>query len=499
MNPESVSPFRNGEAIFLEVVPTWDMPAFRAWVLASVKSGRRLVAFFGDGERGKPVRLLAVLADDAAHTLSVASVVAAASYPALTPECPQAHLFEREVWEDFSLTPLGHPWLKPVRSHGFETPGQALASGESYRYFAVRGRGTHEVAVGPVHAGVIEPGHFRFQCNGEQVQHLEIQLGYQHRGMEKAFFGGPHPRTMGQMEVIAGDTTIGHAWAYCQAMEALSGTEAPPRAQALRAVALELERLANHAGDLGALSEDVGFLPSSAYCGRLRGDFLNMLAILCGSRLGRGFVRPGGTGFDLTPEHVAGLLRTLAKASRDLESAVELLFSTPSVQARFDRTGPVTADAAMDLGFVGLAARAVGLARDARADHPWGWYRQASPAVSTWLSGDVMARARVRWLEAQRSVRFIQEVLADLPPGAVRTPLSALRPGHLAVAMTEGWRGEIIHVAVTDKEGRFQRYKVVDPSFHNWMALALSMREQQISDFPLCNKSFNLSYCGFDL
>ena len=499
--------FRHLEKIGAARIPVAGIDDFRRAVLASVAAGGRLVALYGAPQAGNVVRLVAILADDSAGELSAISTEPGEAYPALTPDCPQAGGFEREIAEQWGVKPLGHPWLKPLRFHRSYRPGrdawgragEAAPAPSVMDFFRAEGEDLHEVAVGPVHAGIIEPGHFRFQCHGEQVLHLEISLGYQHRGVERALLGGPHPRTIHHMETLAGDTTIGHALAYCQAVETLAGCRVPARAQALRAVALELERLANHTGDLGALAGDVGYLPTSSFCGRLRGDFLNMSALLCGSRFGRGLVRPGGTAFDVDAGLAAELRRRLDAAFRDVGGAANLLWETASVMARFENTGVVSPGTAVELGLVGPAARASGREIDARRDFPSGIYRFAQLPVSALDSGDVFARAYVRWLEIQRSVDFIRGQLAALPGGPVRAPCGPLAPDATVVSIHEGWRGEIVHVATTDGAGRFARYKVVDPSFHNWLGLALALRDQEISDFPLCNKSFNLSYCGHDL
>ena len=500
--PPEFAPLANATSLPWTAVPEIPVAGFVDATAAQLARGGRLCAWFGVPEAGA-TRLVAVVAFDADNTLAVARSAMVEppiggpfavphGYPALTPRWAQAHLFEREVWEQHGLVPDGHPWLKPVRKNA----GHAPANGE---FFRVEGREVHEVAVGPVHAGVIEPGHFRFQCAGEEVLHLEIALGYQHRGIEDALAGGPHRATLAQMETIAGDSTIAHATAHALVCEALAGAEVPLRAQWLRAMALELERLANHAGDLGALANDVAFLPTAAACGKIRGDCLNLTALLCGNRFGRGLVRPGGCRHELEPARAAQLGERLKVAMREFEAAVAWLWDAASVRSRFEGTGSVAADLAEDLGLVGPAARASGLVRDVRYDHPAGWHRFAQVPVAVWPGGDVFARARVRSLEVQRSGAFIAEQLAAPPAGPWNVALPPMAADTLAVGLTEGWRGETCHVALTDAAGKFRRYKIVDPSFHNWTGLAMALRGQAISDFPLCNKSFNLSYCGFDL
>jgi Ni,Fe-hydrogenase III large subunit len=494
---------RNRRAIPLAHVPQEPVEAFRRTVGDALHAGWRLAAFFGMPERHGSVRLLAILADDQRGELGATSTVVEDRYPALTPDCPEAYGFERELAEQCGVTPVGHPELKPVRRH---PPDHSAASSapeafdrEHYPFSQLDSTDVHEVAVGPVHAGIIEPGHFRLQAHGEEVLHLEIMLGFQHRGVERLLEHFDRGRAVLVAESIAGDTVIGHAGAYCSTIEALTRTRKTPRAQAIRGIALELERLANHIGDLGAIAGDIAYQPAAAYFGRMRGECLNILMTLSGNRYGRGLIRPGGTLFDLTPAMAAELIDRLQRLRAELRPVADLMLSNASVQARLEGVGKLSREMGLTLGVVGPAARACDIARDVRHDHPYGLFRFAHVPVATAWAGDVLARALVRWLEIQRSLDFVIEQVTSLPKGAIRVECGALRPDELVVAMSEGWRGEIVHVGVTDDAGRVRRHKVVDPSFHNWRAVAAVMPGNQISDFPLCNKSFNLSYAGHDL
>jgi Ni,Fe-hydrogenase III large subunit len=494
---------RNRRTIPFAAVPLESVASFREEVLQAVRAGWRVVAFFGVPEVAGQTRLVAVLAQDRRGRLGATSTLVGDAYPALTPECPEVHLFEREIAEQCDVVPDGHPWLKPVRRHAPDHARRARSAvtvdPDRYPFAQFTGEGVHEVAVGPVHAGIIEPGHFRFQAHGEEVLHLEVVLGYQHRGVECLLESREWPDAVLVAESIAGDTVIGHASAACGAIEALARSHKTPRGQTIRGIALELERLANHIGDLGAIAGDIAYQPAAAWFGRMRGECLNLLMTLSGNRYGRGLVRPGGVLFDIPPgmaEEMGVRLRALAS---ELGPVGRLMLKNTSVQARLEGVGIVSREQCADLGLVGVTARACEVPRDVRHDHPYGVFRFAHIPVATAWAGDVLARVLVRWVEVQRSLAFVIDQVAALPRGEVQVPCGALRPAEMVVSLEEGWRGEIAHIVITDDAGRVRRHKVVDPSFHNWSAVASALPGNQISDFPLCNKSFNLSYAGHDL
>lgn len=509
-------PIRPRHAVDIAAVPLIPAESFASHVVAGRARGGRLANLFGRRLSGDSVRLYAFLAFDAASRFEVCSAdvrpgqtggTHALAYPSITAQWPAAQAFEREIAEKYGVHPLGHPWLKPLRYHdtddGTPAPWGAFDAHKpipgDYPFYRVEGEEVHEVAVGPVHAGIIEPGHFRFQCHGEEVLHLEIALGYQHRGVEPLLLHPNAARSAIVAETIAGDASIGHTTAFCAALEALTGAKISLRAAAIRGVALELERLANHVGDLGALCADVAFLPCSAYLGRLRGEYLNLTLEICGNRFGRNLVRPGGVRFDISTEAAERMRKRLESLRSETLEVLDLMFSQSSVLARFEGVGALTEQQADEIGMVGPAARACGCRRDVRCDHPHGVFQFSHIPIAVETTGDVYARAVVRWLEVQRSLEFLLELLGSIPAGKTFERFGTMKSNAMAFGVSETWRGEAMHVAFADEAGRLAFVKVKDPSIHNWFGLALALRGMAISDFPVCNKSFNLSYAGHDL
>lgn len=502
--------FANLDVISLADLPVVSYGQFLTDVLDFMKAheARHCVEYFGVTQPNGQLHCICILADDHTRTLHGLSyhlsVTHGVPLPSLTAHYRAFHIFERVLWEKHGLVFADHPWCKPVR---FPHDAAHGASIDHYPFFRLEGGEVHEVGVGPIHAGVIEPGHFRFQCTGEDVVHLEIMLGYQHRGIERLMLEHATPlRRTVLAESIAGDTTIGHTWAFVNAMQALSRTQISDVDEIERAIALELERIAMHVGDLAALDLDVAYQLGSAVLGALRTPMINFLQWWCGNRFGKGLLRIGANRFHLTPALQERLETTLDDFEGRFLQVANKMFILPSVLARFERTGIVTTEQAQSIGAVGMAARSSGVMRDVRRTHPHGVYRAEDVRTHVLHTGDVMARALLRKLEIEASLNYVRSLLDRLRHttgvgGHVdhTMPPRPLTPHAFVVSMTEGWRGEVVHTSVTDQHGDLLHHSIKDPSMHNWFALALSLRGNEISDFPICNKSFDLSYCGHDL
>lgn len=493
----------NGVAVPRERIPSLTFDTFRQEALSIAESGGKVVHFFGYQE-DDTIKLMAVLRTD---KLWVAVCDAPDVYPAMSAQSEPFHMFEREIAEQFGIRPEGHPWLKMVRYHpNYMNKADVFKNNYdddipgNYDYYRVKGQEIHEVAVGPVHAGVIEPGHFRFNCIGERVLNLEIQLGYQHRGIETLIPQVKTKRLPLLAESIAGDTTVGHSLCMAQAIEALSDVKPDRGAHIIRTIAFELERIQNHVGDLGALSGDVAFLPPMNYCGRMRGDFLNMSLLLCGNRFSKGFIRPGGVLFNMDDEIRNILIERINEIKPQVQHVIDLLFSTSSVRSRFEDCGTVSQTDAENLGLVGPAGRACGIDYDVRRCFPSEYYSALDIPENAEQSGDVYARAKIRADEVLQSIALIQSLLKDpVETNCIGPEPLTMASDSFVVTLNEAWRGEVSHCILTDATSNIMRYKIKDPSFHNWNGLSLSLRNTEISDFPLNNKSYNLSYCGFDL
>jgi Ni,Fe-hydrogenase III large subunit len=410
------------------------------------------------------------------------------------------HVFEREIHEQYSIDFPGHPWLKPVRfPHNRTNMANDM---DHYPFYEMESEELHEVGVGPIHAGIIEPGHFRFICNGEKVLHLEIQLGYQHRGIEQLFVTKKQLLQKAILaENISGDTTVGHTLCHAGLIEVMGKIEPAGQLILERNIALELERIAIHIGDTAALCTDIGYQFGQVVNEALRTIVINTMQSWCGNRFGKGLIRPGGSHYSLdsdTTKIISANLKEVLERSLMITSRI---FAMPSVLSRFEGTGKLNLKQAALIGAVGMAARSSGLHRDIRWSHPITGPDLLDNFPVILHKGDVWSRAMMRKIEVENSVAKIYHMIGQLNGSEKKDPSPdiPLQPSSLAISLVEGWRGEICHTAVTDENGQIVNYKIKDPSFHNWMALALAVRDQEISDFPLCNKSFNLSYCGNDL
>ncbi len=499
------------------------MPAFRASVgAAELRSvceqararKARLVALWGSDETlraGGYALHLAIAFPSGLLWLSVPLSREAPSYPGIADIYPSANRMQRATADLLGIVPSAdadrRDWLRhaawaenafPLRKD-FDAASPAVQREDHYAFVTVAGEGVHEIPVGPVHAGTIEPGHFRFSIVGEKILRLEERLGYKHKGIEKRFEAMSLEEAAKLAGRVSGDSTVAYAWAYAMALESATGTAPPVRALALRGVLLELERIANHLGDLGYLGNDVSLSFGFFQFWRLKEDLLRTNARLFGHRYLMDAIVPGGVATDL-PHFGAGLLAERIEAiRREVVTLKSIYDEHAGAQDRFIMTGQVLPPLAERLGLTGFAGRASGIAHDLRVDHPIPPWQQLDPRMASHTRGDVAARVSVRFEEVFESIRLIEALLEQLPPGEIRVPVAAARPGARGVGWVEGWRGEVLIALDIAGSGSIHRLHPHDPSWQNWPLLEHAVHGNIVPDFPLINKSFNLSYSGADL
>ncbi len=435
-------------------------------------------------------------------------------FPSLAPAIHETWQYERLIQTFFGLRPVGHPHPLPLILHenwpanifplrkDFNWQTRPETAHGIYPFQQVAGEGIYEIPVGPIHAGIIEPGHFRFSVAGEEIVLLEPRLGYTHKGSEKLFEQLPLPDKIRLSEKISGDSSFSHSLAFCQALEELADVAVPERARHLRVIYAELERLANHIGDLGAIMLDAGFNFGGSQGSRLREMIMQINERLTGSRFLRGVNAIGGVAKDVGLETALQIVDELGNIMKDFSEVMAIAQNSASLLNRLETTGTLPLEIAKEHGVVGIAAKALGIANDARRDYPYAAYDRLYVAETfTKTSGDVYARFMARVTEVYGSIKILQQALAGLPAGTIKATSTALtfRKNSLALGIVEGWRGSIVYFIRTDELGDISRVALRDPSFLNWTLLGYAAAGYIVPDFPLINKSFNLSYSGNDL
>ena len=496
---------KNNEAIKIELIPVLLYSEFSSLIIELLNNNENHCVNYFAYPKNEKIQFIACIANDTKKNIFITSHILNKSdkqeLKSITPSVNALHIFEREIYETFGINFIGHPWLKPVRyPHNRANKNLQI---NDYPFYKIESEELHEVSVGPIHAGIIEPGHFHFICNGENVLHLEIQLGWQHRGIEELMI---KKDTLLQRNILAesigGDTAVGHSLAFAQVMESLSGTEISEQLSVERAIALELERIAIHVGDIAALCTDIAYSLGANIFGILRTGIINFTQSWCGNRLGKGMIRVGGTNNSFDNELKNKLIKTLDDFEFQFNELAHRTYKLPSVENRFDDIGTISEQEARNLGAVGMVARMANVSRDIRLSHPFACFEKYPYKPVVLPKGDVFSRFLLRRKEIKQSIAWIRNVLENENfSNTVKNPINTiqLRSDMFSISLTEGWRGEICHCAITDKSRNLSLYKIKDPSMHHWKALELSLRNLEISDFPINNKSYNLSYCGSDL
>jgi len=479
------------------------------------KWNARLISLFGDDHRANTgvFHLYYVLALDAAHGFFILRVPVPAENPfftSLTNALPAANWQEREIQDLFGLRLEGHPnprrcalhddWpeVYPLRKDFALNSALPPFSGERHKFREVEGEGVFQVPVGPVHAGIIEPGHFLFSVAGEPVLYLQIRLAYTHKGTEKIFENIPIAHGVRLAESISGDSSFAHSLAFCHAVERAADVEVPARARVLRTICLELERLYNHIADIGAIATDVAFAVANAHAMRLKERVLRLNEQLTGNRLLRGMTRVGGVRFDWSRQQTEAIAQFARELRPEFDSLVDLISQSSSTRDRLETTGVLSPRTARDLGVVGIAGRASGFDHDLRRDFPTDAYDRIKLAVPVYQEGDVLCRLQVRVDEVRQALSIVEQLLPMIPDGSIHITVPPLSPNAVALGFVEGWRGEIFHWIRAGADNRLARCKVKDPSLQNWPALSEAILGNIVPDFPVVNKSFNLSYSGTD-
>lgn len=511
--PGRVSPCEAHSADPLCAVNRSDIPAIAA-TLRAEHHARLVMVFAEDRRAAEGVFCLYYVferAGDPAYLILRAPVPGDdARFPSLAAELPSVNWQEREIQDWFGLEAEGHPNPRRVALHDNWPGVHPLRKdfpldcvlppfeGEQHEYRPTLGEGVFQIPVGPVHAGIIEPGHFNFAVAGEPILYLQLRMFYKHKGTEKLFERLPVRHGVFLAESISGDSAFSHGTAFCQAVERAAGIAVPPRALSMRTALLELERIYNHVADIGAIATDVGFVVANAHAGSLRETVVGVNEELTGSRMLRGMVCIGGVRRDWGGGQRAALLDGAGRIEKGFRELVALIKSSDSTRDRLERTGRLQPEKARALGVVGVGGRASGVDLDVRRDHPYAAYGGLSFKVPVYEEGDVLHRMQVRMDEVFESLGVIRAVAAQLPDGPCRAAWREIPPGRCALAAVEGWRGEILHWVRTAKDDRLERCKIKDPSLNNWPALVEAVQGNIVPDFPVINKSFNLSYSGTD-